>query len=65
MRLDGDLYESTIEALENFYPKRSIGGCVLVDDYGDKKECRQAVDDFRRLNQVNDEIRWIEWSGVF
>ena len=33
IRLDGDLYESTINVLENLYPNLSPGGYVIVDDY--------------------------------
>ena len=48
LRLDGDLYESTIVALQALYPKLSPGGYVIVDDYGALRNCRAAVDDFRR-----------------
>ena len=34
LRLDGDLYESTIQALDGLYDKLSAGGFVIVDDYG-------------------------------
>ena len=34
LRLDGDLYESTIQALDGLYHKLSVGGFVIVDDYG-------------------------------
>ena len=47
VRLDGDMYGSTIEALEALYPKLSPGGYVIVDDYG-LRGARAAVDDFRR-----------------
>ena len=33
LRLDGDMYESTIEALDALYHKVSYGGFVIVDDY--------------------------------
>jgi O-methyltransferase len=33
IRLDGDLYESTIDAITALYPKLSIGGYLIVDDY--------------------------------
>jgi Macrocin-O-methyltransferase (TylF) len=33
LRLDGDMYESTIEALNALYHKVSYGGSVIVDDY--------------------------------
>ena len=47
LRLDGDLYESTIQALDSLYNKLSVGGFVIVDDYGNVAACRQAVHDFR------------------
>ncbi len=33
LRLDGDMYESTMDALTNLYPKLSIGGYIIVDDW--------------------------------
>ena len=47
MRLDGDLYESTINALVNLYTKLSLGGFVIVDDYNVVESCNAAVEDFR------------------
>lgn len=32
LRLDGDLYESTMDSLINLYPKLSSGGYLIVDD---------------------------------
>jgi Macrocin-O-methyltransferase (TylF) len=46
LRLDGDLYDSTRDALEALYPKVSPGGYVIVDDYGWTEECRTAVHDY-------------------
>ncbi|MEO5364252.1 MAG: tetratricopeptide repeat protein [Magnetococcus sp. DMHC-8] len=34
LRLDGDLYESTMDALVSLYDKVVRGGFVIVDDYG-------------------------------
>lgn len=65
MRLDGDLYESTMDALVNLYPKLSPGGYVIVDDYSDIAACRQAVDDFRNRHDIRDEIISIDWTGVY
>ena len=50
LRLDGDYYESTMDALTNLYDKLSIGGYVIVDDYGEDSwtYCQKAVDDYRR-----------------
>ena len=33
LRMDGDLYNSTMDALTNLYDKLSPGGYVIVDDY--------------------------------
>ena len=59
MRLDGDLYESTMDALVNLYPKLSIGGYVIVDDYG-MESCRSAIHDFRKKFGITDQIHHIE-----
>jgi len=49
LRLDGDYYESTHDALVHLYPKLSPGGYVIIDDYGEDTwtYCRRAVDDYR------------------
>jgi hypothetical protein len=65
LRLDGDLYGSTIVALESLYPKVSPGGYVIVDDYGEVRACRQAVEDYRASNGITQEIRTIDATGVF
>ena len=41
LRLDGDLYESTIVALRSLYPKLSPGGYVIVDDWGAIPACTE------------------------
>jgi Macrocin-O-methyltransferase (TylF) len=64
LRLDGDMYESTIQALEALYPKLSLGGFVIVDDYF-LKPCAQAVHDFRRAHGIEDEIIDIDGRGSY
>ncbi|MBB5159508.1 TylF/MycF family methyltransferase [Saccharopolyspora phatthalungensis] len=64
LRLDGDLYESTADGLENLYPKLSPGGFVIVDDYA-LPSCRQAVHEFRERNGIQDPIENIDYTGVF
>ncbi|MBF0400052.1 MAG: class I SAM-dependent methyltransferase [Magnetococcales bacterium] len=59
LRLDGDMYESTMVALTSLYDKLSYGGFVIVDDYG-LKECNKAILDFRSSRNINDEIYLIE-----
>jgi hypothetical protein len=65
IRLDGDMYQSTLEALMNLYPGLSPGGFVIIDDFGAVPACRQAVLDFRQANQITEEMRVIDWSGVY
>jgi O-methyltransferase len=65
LRLDGDLYESTIQALEPLYPRLSVGGYCVVDDYGAVKGCEQAVHDYRAKHNISDPIIDIDGSGVF
>jgi hypothetical protein len=65
LRLDGDMYESTMEVLENLYSKVSPGGYVIVDDYGVYESCKAAIHDFRNECHIEDEIKTIDWSGVY
>jgi len=54
LRLDGDLYESTMDALSNLYLKLSVGGYVIIDDY-QIPGCQQAVHEFRAANGIEDD----------
>ncbi len=65
LRLDGDLYQSTIEALDALYPKLAVGGYVIVDDYGAWESCREAVTDYRRDHGIDDEIIPVDWTGAY
>lgn len=58
MRLDGDYYESTMDALRPLYDKLSIGGYAIIDDYGEDvwTNCRQAVDEFRAERNICDRL---------
>jgi O-methyltransferase len=64
LRLDGDLYESTIQALDALYPRLSPGGFCIIDDYGALKACEQAVTDYRAKHGISAEIVDIDGSGV-
>jgi O-methyltransferase len=65
IRLDGDMYESTMDGLEHLYPSLSPGGFVLIDDYGAVAGCRRAVEDFRERERICDELEWVDWTGVW
>ena len=65
LRLDGDIYESTMDALVSLYRKVSLGGVVIVDDYGPIPACRKAIHDFREANRILDPIQAIDGLGVY
>jgi O-methyltransferase len=65
LRLDGDLYGSTMDALRALEPKVASGGFVIVDDYGGWEPCRAAVDDYRAEHGITAEIRTVDWTGVW
>lgn len=62
LRLDGDFYESTMDALINLYPKLSIGGYIIIDDYVAMEACARAIDDYRRTNDITDKMETAGWS---
>jgi hypothetical protein len=64
LRLDGDMYESTMQALEALYDRLSPGGFVIVDDYF-LKPCAQAIHDFRDRRAISDTIIDIDGMGAF
>lgn len=64
LRLDGDLYESTIQALDALYPRLSPGGFCIIDDYA-IPVCKQAVTDYRAQNGISVELVDIDGSAVF
>jgi hypothetical protein len=65
MRLDGDMYESTMDALVALYPKLSLGGYCIVDDYYIQSGERQAIHEYRERNGITEPIERIDWSGAF
>ncbi len=64
IRLDGDMYESTIQAIEPLYDKLSVGGFVIVDDYF-LEPCARAIHDFRAARGIKDEIIDIDGLGSY
>jgi len=65
LRLDGDMYESTIEALRALYDRVSPGGFIIIDDYGCLASCRQAVADFQAERGFTAEMTVVDWTGVY
>ncbi len=65
LRLDGDHYESTMDALESLYPKLSVGGYVIVDDFDAVEGCSIAISDFRREHGIADAVQAIAGGGAY
>ena len=65
LRLDGDYYESTIQALESLYDKVSPGGFVIIDDYFAFEQCKLAVTDFRSARGITSVLVPIDAISVF
>jgi hypothetical protein len=64
LRLDGDMYESTIESLEYCYHKLTNGGHIIIDDYN-LSPCKAAVTDFRNRHNITNQIYRIDGNGVY
>ena len=71
VRLDGDTYLSTMQAMTVLYPRLAVGGYVIVDDYTSWPGCRAAITDYRAKYDIVDVIvpvhheRKEEVQGVF
>ena len=65
LRLDGDMYESTIDPLEHLFDRVPEGGFVIVDDYQIVPACKQAVHDFLDARGLAPEIIPIDSIGVY
>jgi hypothetical protein len=64
LRIDGDLYASTRDALDALYDRVSDGGYVIVDDYGGLEPCRLAVDEFIAARDLDVELNHVDWTRV-
>lgn len=65
LRLDGDMYESTIDPLEHLFDRVPQGGFVIVDDYLIVPACKQAVHDFLDARGLSPEIIQIDSIGAY
>ena len=64
MRLDGDMYGSTMDAFNSLYDRLSPGGYCIIDDYA-LEGCRKAVDEFRASRSITAPLEVIDWTGRF
>jgi len=67
LRLDGDYYSSTMDALENLYPKLSPGGFCIIDDYGETSwtACAQACQDYAEKIQTDIAITPVDSKCIY
>jgi hypothetical protein len=64
LRLDGDLYESTMDVLTSLHPKVAPCGFVIIDDYV-LESCKLAVHDYREAHGITAPLQHIDWSSVY
>lgn len=65
LRADGDLYHSTMDILENLYPKVEPGGFVIIDDYFSWEPCRKAVTDYLNKRDIRPNLNAIDKDSVY
>ena len=56
LRLDGDLYSSTMDVLKPLYPKVVENGVIIIDDYS-WTNCAHAVNDYLTINSIEADIK--------
>jgi O-methyltransferase len=64
-RLDGDYYESTMDAIKHLYPKLSTGGYLIVDDYNLPLGCKKAIDEYREEFDITTPLIKINKQAVY
>jgi len=65
LRVDADLYSSTLDVLNNLYSRLSPGGFAIFDDYQNLPDCKRAVDEFRAAHNIREEISKIDERAVY
>jgi O-methyltransferase len=65
LRIDGDYYESTLDALTFLYPWLQAGGICIVDDFGVYSTCRSAVRQFLKANDPAVRLEMADWTCAF
>ncbi len=65
LRVDGEMYASTMQALETLYPKLAPGGFCVIDDFGSVEACRQAVEDYRLYHRISAPVTTVDADGAY
>lgn len=63
LRLDTDWYESTKKELEVLYPRLSVGGVLMIDDYGHWAGAKKAVDEYFEAHGNRPFLQYIDRTG--
>jgi O-methyltransferase len=56
IRLDGDTYFSTIDAIRVLYPRLNPGGFIIIDDFTDWTGCMNAIRHYRKKHDIHEPI---------
>lgn len=64
LRMDGDMYESTIDIMYNLVDLMSPGAYIVVDDWT-IPECQRAVKDFFETHALAPKIHAIDTASVY
>jgi len=63
LRLDTDWYESTRHELIHLYPRLSIGGVIIIDDYGHWLGAKRATDEYIQENNICVLLNRVDYTG--
>jgi O-methyltransferase len=63
LRMDTDWYGSTRHQLEHLYPRLSVEGVLIVDDYGHYAGARRAVDEYFAEHGRRPLLTRIDYTG--
>ena len=64
LRMDSDMYESTLDQLFNLYPLITVGGYIIVDDWS-VLACQRALKDFWRWHDLDPTIFSIDDTSIY
>ncbi len=64
LRMDGDMFKSTMDVFESCYHKVVNGGRIIIDDYC-IPNCKNAVKKFRTDNSFDEEITVVDQCGIY
>jgi|SRR5690348_120290 len=63
LRLDTDWYESTKKELEVLYPRLSVGGALIIDDYGHWAGARDATEEYFSSRGGRPFLQYIDYTS--